>query len=170
MLNCFVSLVVFWISRLSPISEIVYRRLLSILISARCWNMYYVQKLSWIRTSSSCVRRFFLSSSLVCSVAFALVDGEQGSDAKRRLASASEGLLNCLARELYATREECANESTSVKDVQNEKEQPIVCITACVYMYLCVLVCMRVCACVYECAPTCVRNVNDARIKLCAIS
>lgn len=107
-------------------------------------TLHSKSRISWIRMSSSC-RRFFLSSSLVSYVAFALVDGEQGSDANKRLASASEGLLNCLAREIYATREECANancesanESTSVKDVQNEEEQPIVCNCLRIYVYVCV--------------------------------
>lgn len=61
---------------------------------------------------------------------------------------------------------ECANcksadASASVKDVQNEEEQPIVCNCLRIYVYVCAYACARVCVC----APTCVGNLNDARIK-----
>lgn len=91
-LNCFVFFDVFRISRFSSIPELSIgdsHRFLSIL----CALPKDISRttISWIRTSSSCVRRFFLSSTFVCYVvAFALVDGEQGSDAKKRLANALE--------------------------------------------------------------------------------
>lgn len=54
---------------------------------------------------------------------------------------------------------ESANENTSVKDVQNEEEQPIVCNGLRIYVYVCVYA-----------RPRVLENLNDARIKLCAIS
>lgn len=142
----------FWISRFSSISELSTSYLLRncpILIhSARCWKIYYcIQRFLGYERARPAYVAFSFPLSLICYVAFALVDGEQGSDAKKWLASASEGLLNCLARELYATREECANANcenanegmrrkrcTCTKTKKNNQLYVI----ACVYMYMCV--------------------------------